>query len=195
LKSLPLYKFIDAYCNENISVIVIEGEAPSEVVQSTWDSIYTQYIEAIGGEDLSDKINKIWEISSISNKIEKLSAIIDVMNVYPTEELYNMFFTFGYMLPDLPYNEANVARIIKAVSGYIKRDIAEIQRLEQTLDVEKQGNKPSEEEFYKLIVAISEHFKMVINENEISTMAFAMYVHRYKVAMHQLEIQKNKVTE
>lgn len=193
LKSLPLGNFIECYCNNNLKSLIIEGDAPESILLSLWDNLYTQYAEIIGGDDLKENITKIWDIATISNRIDKISMLIEVINVSPTEGLFEQFYSFGYPLPVLPYNDINMRRIIKVISGYVKRDIAEIQRLQAIIESEDKVKNHNEEEFYKMIVSISDTFKIVINEATMSTMSFATYVNRYKIIAAEQEAKKSKL--
>lgn len=194
LKSLPLSVFIEVSCNENLKALIKAGEdAPIEALQTRWEELFTAYIEIIGGEEVQDKLKLVATMNELSFKVERIGALLDVLSVAPTEGLYEQLYTFGYSLPRMDFSEASIKALGKIITGYMKRDVVEVQILSERLKKETgEVKKQTEADFYALIVEISDMFKITLNEKETSTMAFAMYVNKYKQRAEQIMRKQQK---
>ena len=194
LKSLPLNVFIEVSCNENLKALIKAGEdAPIEALQTRWEELFTAYIEIIGGEEVQDKLKLVATMNELSFKVERIGALLDVLSVAPTEGLYEQLYTFGYSLPRMDFSEASIKALGKIITGYMKRDVVEVQILSERLKKETgEVKKQTEADFYALIVEISDMFKITLNEKETSTMAFAMYVNKYKQRAEQIMRKQQK---
>lgn len=193
LKSLPLSAFIEASCNENLKALAISGEPPTEALQTRWEELFTAYIEIIGGEEVQDKLRLVATMNELSFKVERIGALLDVLSVAPTEGLFEQLYTFGYSLPRMEFSEASIQALGRIITGYMKRDVVEVQILSERLKKETgEVKKQSEADFYALIVEISDMFKITLNEKETSTMAFAMYVNKYKQRAEQIMRKQQK---
>jgi hypothetical protein len=192
LKELTLDRFIECYCNDNLSKLVKFGEPTAEELQEAWDEIFTQYIEIIGGEEVQDKLKLIRDMNFLSMKVERIGALLDVLSVAPTEGLFEQLFAFGYNLPKMPYNEDSIKALSKIITAHMKRDVVEVQILSDRLKKETgEQKRQTESDFYALIVEISDMFKVVLKESETSVMAFAMYINKYKQKAEAIN-RKNK---
>ena len=193
LKSLPLSAFIEASCNENLNALIKSGEPPLEALQTRWDELFTAYIEIIGGEEVQDKLRLVATMNELSFKVERIGALLDVLSVAPTEGLFEQLYTFGYSLPRMEFSEASIQTLGKIITGYMKRDVVEVQILGDRLKKETgEIKKQTEADFYALIVEISDMFKITLKESETSTMAFAMYVNKYKQRAEQIMRKQQK---
>jgi hypothetical protein len=193
LKSLPLNVFIEVSCNENLQALIKSGEPPTEALQTKWEELFTAYIEIIGGEEVQDKLKLVATMNELSFKVERIGALLDVLSVAPTEGLYEQLYTFGYSLPRMDFSEASIKTLGKIITGYMKRDVVEVQILGDRLKKETgEVKKQTEADFYALIVEISDMFKITLNEKETSTMAFAMYVNKYKQRAEQIMRKQQK---
>jgi hypothetical protein len=132
-------------------------------------------------------------MNELSFKVERIGALLDVLSVAPTEGLYEQLYTFGYSLPRMDFSEASIKTLGKIITGYMKRDVVEVQILSERLKKETgEVKKQTEADFYALIVEISDMFKITLNEKETSTMAFAMYINKYKQRAEQIMRKQQK---
>lgn len=189
-----LNRFIDAYCNDNLQVLIEHGTPPDEVLAATWDDLQNKYIEIVGGDDYSDRVKLANEIQTLCDKLERVEALIEVLSVAPSEGLYEQLYTFDYDLPVLPYNEPNLDRVCRMITAHMKRDVVQVQILTDRIKKEtpQGGKKQTEGDFFNMIVEISDAFKVVLNEKETSTMAFAMYIKKYREKAEHLQAQQLK---
>ena len=193
LKELTLDRFIDCYCHGTLERLIKSGTPPQDNLIEAWANIQQKYIETIGGEDYSTKVNVITTINELSSKVERIEALIEVLSIAPTEGLFMQLYEFGYSLPKCDYCEANIERLCRQVTSHMKRDVAQIQLLSKQIeDGSSAEQKITEDVFYRILVEISDVFKVVLKENETSVMAFAMYVKRYKDKAE--EIKRKQVT-
>ena len=194
LRELMLNRFIDAYCNENLSALIEYGTPPDAVLTECWEQVQTKYIEIVGGEEFSDRVKLANDIQELCVKLERVEALIEVLSVAPSEGLYEQLYTLDYPLPVLPYNEPNLDRVCKAITAHMKRDVVQVQILTDRIKKEtpQGGKKQTEADFFNMMVEISDAFKVVLNEKETSTMAFAMYIKKYKEKAEKINAQNIK---
>ena len=181
LKELTLDRFIECYCNNDLQKLVKFGDPTQEELEQAWDEIFTAYIEIIGGEEVQDKLRLVRDMNLLSMKVERIGALLDVLSVAPTEGLFLQLYEFGYSLPQMEFSEGSIRALSKIITAHMKRDVVEVQILSERLKTETgEAKRQTETDFYSLIVEISDMFKVTLKESEISTMAFAMYVLKYK---------------
>lgn len=188
LKAITLDRWMDIVCNEDYKKLIIEGEVSDEVLKDAWDALYLQYIEIVGGEDVQERIKLIKEITLLSCKIERAEALMEVLQIAPNEALFDQLYMLGYSLPSMPFNENSMKVLFKRLTAEMKREVVLIHNMSERLEKEAgDAKKMTEQDFYNLIVEISDCFKVVLKESETSVMAFATYLAKYKKRAEDLQ--------
>jgi hypothetical protein len=189
-----LDKFIECYCHKNYKVLIIEGKPSDEQLLECWDKLLADYIELMGGDEHKDNVSKVEEINEASLRVNRVEAVLEVLNVAPTEGLFETLYTFGYELPKLKYNEDNLLRVCKLVIACMKRDVTNINMWSHILDEKnpKENKQLTEEVFYSSLVDLSETFGVVLDEKKLSVYSYVMYIKKHKTKIERLERQKIK---
>lgn len=196
LKSLMLDKFIDVLCNDNLEALIIEGNPPQHELKQVWETMHYKYIEIVGGDDVADRLKLVRDITILSCKVERIEALLEVLSVAPSEGLFEQLYNLDYNIPTLPYNEPNIKVLGKLITAQMKLDVVKVKTLIQQMEEGQkkgEGEKMTEESFYKLIIDVSEMFKITIKESETSALAFATYLNKYKLKAEQLQKQNTKI--
>lgn len=136
------------------------------------------------------------DITILSCKVERIEALLEVLSVAPSEGLFEQLYNLDYNIPTLPYNESNIKILGKLITAQMKLDVVKVKTLIQQMEEGQkkgEGEKMTEESFYKLIIDVSEMFKITIKESETSALAFATYLNKYKLKAEQLQKQNTKL--
>jgi acyl carrier protein len=179
-------------CEDNLDLL---GIAPKEVLQANFDTLLEQYNEAIGGTDALAKINQVKKIYLLESKILRANALINVLLIHPNENTFNELFKFGYMLPNYKYSDENIINLIQSFEGFVKFDAFELQKMVENFEKENQNNesdKPKREGFIDMIIALCEHFKISINETEISVEKYCGFIKRYQKDVERMIANQQK---
>lgn len=185
IKDLPLSIFINCSCDNDLSQL---GTGTDKELQDAWDVLQEQYNEAIGGSDIISKIGNVKQIYVLQNKVLLCETLIKVLNIAPNEATFKLLYTMDYLLPNYEYSLENISHVLTAFEGWVKRDYMELQGAITQLEADTKGNesKPTRDNFIKMIVAIAEQFKVVINEDKISTLKFCIFMNRYNEVVDAL---------
>lgn len=191
IRELPLNIFIDILCDGKFELL---GEAPLEVLVEVFEEILDQYNNAIGCDDVKAKISKTIKIFLLESKISRANSFINILKVFPNEDVFNQLFKFNYQLPAFKYSIENVANLVAVFEGYVKRDAFELQGLIDNFNKLNPTNdeKHSREKFIDMIVSLCDHFKMSIDEQTITTEKYCGFVKRYLRDVERLISNQNK---
>ena len=97
---------------------------------------------------------------------------------------------------DINLSTGNIKVLGKLITAQMKLDVVKVKTLIQQMEEGQkkgEGEKMTEESFYKLIIDVSEMFKITIKESETSALAFATYLNKYKLKAEQLQKQNTKI--
>lgn len=195
LKELPLYKFIKCYCYKEYKELIIQGEPSEEIISDNWQKLLQDYIELIGGDEYKDSVSMVDNINDSTLRVTRIESLLEVINVAPSEGLFEALYTFGYELPKLPYTEANIERLSRLVVANMKRDVSNIMLWKQIIEEKNptNENKITDEVFYTTLVDLSESFGVLLDEKTISVYTYVMYIKKYRKKLERMAKQQHKV--
>jgi len=180
IKQLPLSIFIEVLCDENYSLL---GTASEQALQENWELLMEQFNEAVGGVDTTARLNNIKKILLLESKINRAKKLIKLLELQPDEWSYNQLFTFGYLVPNFKYSIDNIPKVLEVFEGYLKRDFFQYETLikEHNENANKEEiKKPKREDFINMIVALTKHFGVAINQEKTSVETYCAYVRNYQ---------------
>ena len=181
IKKLKLDKFITAYCDKDLSVLIIEGNPPQEELDKAWEQLYEQYIEAIGGNTITTRLKKVKKYLILSNKIYRASILMGLVEVAQAHDLIiKELKTFGYQLA-IP-TAKNLHQVLKQFQGFLKLDIVRLDMLKKELESkgEETNSEPQIADFYDTIFDIAEGIKVMIEPSNISVLQYCRTVVKYQ---------------
>ncbi len=192
IKQLKLDKFITAYCDQDLSAIVIKGKPPKQELEKAWSELYEQYIEAIGGNTITVRLKKVKRYLILTNKVLRAKILLDLTQVpQATNLIIQDLKTFGYQISNP--TEKNLSQVLKQFQGYLKRDIVELDMLKK--DLEKKEDQPETEpqisDFYDTIFDIAEGIKVMVVPETISVLQYCRTVVKYQQFV-EAKIKLNK---
>jgi hypothetical protein len=185
--------FIDVLCEDKYELL---GDAPTDVLMANFEAHVEAYNDKIGGLDMKASINKLKKIILLESKTIRARCAMALLICDPSEENFNALISFGYSVPNYKYKNENVQLLLDSFEGFVKFDCFELDKMvkdytENNKDEAK--GKPTHEGFMDMIVALMTHFKISINENEISVEKYCSLVRSYQKEIDRMIASQNKM--
>jgi hypothetical protein len=183
INKLPLSIFIDCLVDNEFNKLIIEGEATNEQLQQAWEKVMEEYGNAVAPNEVSNKLQDVKTLARKEYQIKRIELVLDLLDKFPCEKIYNMLFTFGYTLPKLKYSNENVNKVVSILLGYFRRDITDYQILAKKIEEKAQEqpkNKYTRQYFDDVLSSICTALKLPSLSIETMTLgAYCAYLRRY----------------
>lgn len=169
----PMTAYISMVCDDDLSALVISGNAPEEVLQEVRSELISEFAELSGSDSMGAANNRMRVINLLKAKIQGLELCLKMSD----EPEVNQF------LSSLRIKTAGLKpeKARKVIQGYIKtftvRYGEEMKKLKKITDTAVRQVKRSD--FIDQSVALSNFYKFQISIN-ISAAEFAGYVKNFK---------------
>ena len=191
-KTLLLDPFIQAYCNNDLSGLVIAGPAINTDLQDAWNEIMFEYSGLIKSEN-SDYIFSLQkEIAILEHHIIYIDYTIPFLKLRYDEEIAQEVRDLGYELPQ--FTDKNYQRSLDLITSLAKTKVFEHSNLVEEynrLNKTVEGKKQSEDEFISTVLMLSKYQGYDINTSKTTvykfTQIFNNYLSEMKVKEKQLE--------
>jgi hypothetical protein len=172
--------FVDIICGGSVSQLVKRGNVSDERLKEIWDDIMLAYSEAINANEIKNKMYNIKELLHKESKLTLIENILQVIQILPSEGLYNLLFNLGYQLPKLEYNKTNLEKVLNIFVGYYKLDRTNYIELRDKHIEEKKEGEYKQDYFDSLLMDIGIAFKMSIDTKDLTVSQFCQLVVKYK---------------
>lgn len=190
IAKLPLSSFIAALVHEDFTGLIVTGIPSDNEILTAWNELYTQYLEALGGKELSNDVEHSAYMAMRQSKVTRMASLIKTIELFPCENLYNLLFSeFNYYQGEMPpYSEENLKEVVAQIKPFYLLDKTKIDiEIAEQEEQPKEEIKYTEEYFTSTIIDISAGLKVAINENELSTAAYCAWFNKYKKYIELLE--------
>ncbi len=165
----PFPVFEKCLVDENYHAL---GEAPDEVLQQAWLSIYFEYLQLIDSGTTNDRMRHLGRIHVLSGKVEMVKrvcqSILDTQMDLLLPVLHDLGYTFVKHIDDL-----------RRVVALIKKDEMELKILIANLPKEE-GTKPTRDHFDQVLFRISEFLHTIIHKDKITVSEYCGLVNSYE---------------
>ncbi len=198
IHKLPLSRFIDALCDNDLTGLLITGNATEEELQIIWADIMDQFIEASAGTKQLHYIKICAQITRLELKYNMIMLLINSLRQYYVERfadrLNNLLETsFKFNISDITAYDKILERCFnraKALMITIDLKTAEVLAMrEQTI---KNEVNPKREHFSKALIALSDHAGRELFEDQITVYVYCERLNRYN---KYIDHQKAKTTK
>ena len=193
---LPMDRFIDCLCNDNIQALSINGNQDEKKLNEAWLTIMNEYYELRG-----DDINLVeqWQLSRdvtrLNNHLFLLEVAIDFLKDKWSDSLSNSIRRLGYVFnpsSKIPgeYNEDLNKVINRSKTKYIQ-----LQQLSKALQLQIDGlgdKKPKRDYFDNLLIQIEEMQKVSYTLEVLTVQKFILLEKKY---WHQIELLKARAVK
>lgn len=78
---VPMYKFIDCMCNNNLTQLVVSGEPSPEQLAEAWTELFFEYCDLIEATETKYRVRLVSEISLNEQKIELVSNWVKILEI------------------------------------------------------------------------------------------------------------------
>jgi len=182
IHKLPLQIFIDIIVDEDLKLLIIEGEASEEVLNETWQNILNEYTQAISNKEVINKIDETKNLLKKETTIKIIDSMLRMIELKPCEELFNLLYLFNYPIPKLEYSEENLRAILPTFLAHYKKERFDYQLLIKSIEEKSKGKnkdvKLGYDYFNNMIAEIGIAFSTTLDIRTITTGIFCTYVNK-----------------
>lgn len=175
-KDLPLSIFIQCLVSEDLSGLIISGEATDEQLADAWLTIHSEYCSKIGGVHIAGLISRTKTIYALDAKIQRITVLCQAARQMVSQSIADALKESGYPI---------------SVTGTDEEYLHQITRIEALLNPERmklsilinEAPKPdknksiSEDDFTMTLMEISKQEGYKVSTN-ITVMDYCLYVKR-----------------
>lgn len=185
-KTLSLSAFIAAYCNDDLSGLIISGNPASSQLKEAWEDIKTEYASSIKSENSSEIIELARQIGLLqAHCIYVENAILHLRYKYD-QDIVNELIIMGY---DGNYDPSDVDAYIRQLNRVVSLSKTKVFDLEQLIDQYNSlkkvssGKKQTEEEYLGLVYMLSRYQKYPIDRKTTMVDEFICIYNNYITEM------------
>jgi len=176
--NIPLIEFVK----------VIETGDTSTI--ENWQSLYMQYLEALGDKNISIIVTRSAEIEQLENKIRIGEAIINIFDITKSYNTAKLLEEFGYSV-GIVLNESNADAYVKSVHGYLKSEKFRVKELLESIKLPEGDKVTLNLQFFQgMIVKFEIAFKKDIDIDKLKLSKYCEYYKQY-VLYIESENKKN----
>lgn len=183
LHDLLLIDFIKCACNQEYEVLIRQGVPSEEQLMDCWIGLLSEFYRLSGASDVEKRNEDMAKLERHNTKIVAVTAIIEALRLEYNESLvaelrdtweYGHAFTPESIEKDLKKVEVNLK------NEHMRLEMARIAYKKEKPETE--GQKQSEDDYYRLLIQLSDYKGHSINldANKLSAYEFAIRVGEYK---------------
>ncbi len=152
-----------------------------------FSTIYSMYLEAIGGMEVERSISNVSRYEYLKNKIRLVEITLNLYRVNPTKELFDIIQGYDYMNGEQDFNAERADILIEQIVQQVSMDIVELKSIEAKHKASKENEKAeSEPDYYNLLKSFEIEFKFYIPDT-ITMREFCSYFVNYKERLKQVK--------
>lgn len=188
INELPLNRFIDVACHNNLYALIIEGNpTPQELIKS-WVEIHAAYAEAMGSGEHRLYSSVFSETAILAATYKQISLLIELLtkcceiNIYPEDlfkELNTLLHTsFVFAQDNMKQNIENLNRCKNRSKGLKIRLDLQQQKLDSMQTKKGEQESITKEYFISILLTLSDHAGYHISDS-ITVFEYCERVKRY----------------
>ena len=178
---LPLDRFIRAYCEDDLTALVIKGDPPADEIQKAWEAIYDDYTDKMASDNYRDIQEVTKEINLATIKYNAVKTIVQLLEFFPVQEWVDVCqpslnACLGFEWPLDLSDKILFVQQLEGAMGHAASFFTEAEAMRVTLPKTKAGSasKPTVESFDEMIVILSRYNKYKIQKRETTTSEFCI---------------------
>lgn len=180
---LPLNIFIRIILEDDIKLIVIDGEYSESEIANTWSEIYSEYFELSGSSDCKHMINTAKSIVIAENKISIINACCAVLMHNHNDSMYKALSSIGFKLKRIDDKNERLKAIeslttrAKSLVHIISENSREFNKLNNN------SNKLTEQDYIESIASLSKFQGYKIDTKETTVAEYLAIQKHYKTEL------------
>jgi hypothetical protein len=180
ITDLPLDRFITAYCDGDLTALIIEGHPPAEKLAEAWDELYDEYTMRMASDDYREIQEVSKEINIAIFHFNAVKSIAQLLRFFPVQEIVDVVqpaldHCLGFPWPLDLSNKETFLQQLEGAEGHAARFFTEAEALKLALPKPKRsesGGKPTRESFDELIVVLSRYNKYKVSKHDTTVSEF-----------------------
>lgn len=192
-KTIRLGAFLRAYCNNDLSVLIIEGNPTPEQLKDAWDEILFEWSGLIRNGDSAYMLGLNKRVALLKFDITYVENAIAILRVRFDQDIVNYLVTeLGFHGIYNPEDEVAYNRQLDRVISLAKTKIVELKELEEEherLNKTVEGKKQSEEDMMMTVSALSKYIGYRLDRDTVCADEFAAVFSLY---LTESDHMKNK---
>lgn len=190
-KALPLFNFIECYCNNDLTYLIISGEPTEAELQDAWNEILLEYLGLVKNEKSSYLFDLGKRITLLQYHIQHINDAVEILHYKYDSDIAGDLRGMGYKL-SAEYNTEEYTKQLDMIVSKCKTRVFELGELQdeyKRLDDTVTGTKQTEEDFNLTIASLSKHQGYHINKKETTLLEFCSIFNLYLKEIAHLEKQ------
>jgi len=192
--TLPLSLFIRCLVDEDLTALVIEGDADMQTLTNAWQAINQEWMDLCGNKQNNYLLVLALEIERMSFSQEVTVCAVDALRMCRFDDLVKVLHEQGYRFPFNPSNPEEYHNDLNRVLARSKRHLVDIQDKKQQYERLKgggTGKKVDHQYFNQMLVILSKFIGYHIDEERTTVARYATVANMYYQHIEQLEKKSN----
>lgn len=185
----PLWVYIELVCNDNISVLVINGDHTDNELIEAKRKLMMEFSEISGNEQSTIISNTLKNIYLYRSEIQVLSMCIRLIYAHKYDEAIKLLKEYNINV-SIPDNEQEFMKLMKIIEGKSKMKLLklkEAKRKYESLYNSEESKEITPVYYDKQLVMLSKHVGFKLDKN-IFLSEYAAYLNDFK---NYLKITQN----
>ena len=178
----PLRVYIDVICNDNLSALIVSGNAPESALLECRSDLVSEFNELSGNGNSSAMVSMIKNIQLYRAQILGFSIAAELLAFGRTDAAFDFLNNNGVSVGGLPETEQEwmkIGRKIESKIRLLRIKIRDESRRQRELADRNNGIRPTIKDFNDQMVALSKHVGFRLTK-DISLAEYAGYLKDYK---------------
>lgn len=178
----PLRVYIDVICNDNLSALIVSGNAPESALLECRSDLVSEFNELSGNGNSSAMVSMVKNIQLYRAQILGFSIAAELLAFGRTDAAFDFLNNNGVMVGGLPETEQEwmkIGRKIESKIRLLKIKIRDESRRQRELADRNKGIRPTIKDFNDQMVALSKNVGFRLTK-DISLAEYAGYLKDYK---------------
>jgi hypothetical protein len=197
IHKLPLARFIDCLCDNDLSALEITGDHTDEVLLTAWRSILEDYQEALGGDDQEEYILNTAELRQLQLRYFKIEMLLQVLEEVGYVEKFAKYLSKAIhtKIPSPLVDKAAFDHGLasgKATLSAIEMKIEAKQAVLKDIIASAGGKSviPTREHFEKTLITLSDYASRDLDPETLTTFSYCERIRRYNRFIQQQHAKK-----
>lgn len=169
---LPLQRFIDCACDDNLHALVISGNPDPADLSAAWENIKIQYSDAVKDAQTKIRINLQAEVNRLCITIDQANTLISELRDRYVEKfaravnsILHASFKFDVRFPqDYDRDLKRAAGKVKGLEMRLDMQLAALEKVEAG-QPSKVVTKLTREYFIGVLIALDNHHRYTVNRD------------------------------
>lgn len=191
-KTLPLEAFIQAYCNNDLSGLIITGDAAPDQLKFAWNEILFDYAGLFKTEQSEYLLDMSWEIGRLEHHVMYVQYAVFYLKLRYNDDFANELRGMGYIVPQ--FEDKSYQKALDMITTLATNKVFELNNLQdeyKRLKKTASGKNQSEDEFVQTVAMLSKYQGYYIDTLITTVYRFVMTFNNYLTEMSIRKKQLN----